>query len=88
MVCWAGEIMAKIGDIGGVCWVCGEGLRYYKDKFSVEKVRFLPERYWGARAVNCLKLGLEAAARGEFVDAAELKPIYLRRADAVKKKGL
>ena len=57
----------------------GEGLLYYKDAFSAEKVTFLEEKYWMPQAKNVHKLGYQKALLRQFADPVTLSPIYLRQ---------
>jgi len=72
------DFIKTYGDTGPM-WLLGEGLVYYKGKFTAESVRFLDEKYWNPRATNVHKLGWQKVLRGEFADVISLQPKYLRR---------
>ena len=57
----------------------GEGLLYYKNAFSAEKVIFLDEKCWEPQAKNVHKLGYQKALLGQFENPVTLSPIYLRQ---------
>lgn len=59
----------------------GEGLVFYKDKFTVPGIRVLDEKYWNPSAANVHLLGLQKALRDEFADPLTLVPNYLRGPD-------
>lgn len=67
-------------------WLLGEGLVYYKDKFTTDGIKFVDEKYWPPRASNIHRLGFELARRGRFADPLTLQPKYLRRPDIKIKK--
>jgi tRNA threonylcarbamoyladenosine biosynthesis protein TsaB len=64
----------------------GEGLVYYKDKFTKPNVRVLDERFWNPSAVNIHRLGWQKALRGQFADPLTLTPNYLRGPDVKVKQ--
>ena len=63
----------------------GEGLVYYREKFSNEKTFILPEDFWPACAQNVLKAGWQKVLAGEFANPDTLLPFYIRRPEAVEK---
>jgi tRNA threonylcarbamoyladenosine biosynthesis protein TsaB len=67
-------------------WLLGDGLLYYKDRFSAEGIRFLDEKYWSPRARNVHLLGWQKALAGQFADPLTLQPAYLRKPDVTRKK--
>lgn len=69
-------------------WMLGEGLVFYKDDFACENVKFLPEKYWPARAKNVYLIGQQLSKQNVLTDPAKLVPFYLRGPDAKPKKGL
>ena len=83
----ASEFVAEYGNNEQI-WLLGEGLVYYKDDFAGKNINFLPEEYWPGRAKNVFKVGQRKSALGEFTDAADLTPFYLRGPNATPKKGL
>jgi tRNA threonylcarbamoyladenosine biosynthesis protein TsaB len=62
-------------------WLLGEGLVYYRDKFAVEGVRFLPEDYWNPRASKVHLLGWQKSRRREYEDPLAFAPAYIARPD-------
>jgi tRNA threonylcarbamoyl adenosine modification protein YeaZ len=65
----------------------GEGLVFYKDKFSHNNVRVLDEKYWNPSAANVHRLGWQLACSNRFADPLMLTPNYIRGPD-VKVKQL
>lgn len=59
-------------------WLLGEGLVYYKDKFTAEGIQFFPESCWYPEAGKVHLLGWKKAQAGEFSEALGLQPAYLR----------
>jgi len=59
----------------------GEGLVFYKDKFSNASVRILDEKFWNPSAANVYRLGWEKAKLGDFADPLTLTPNYIRGPD-------
>jgi len=69
----------------------GEGLVFYKDKFSNAalrgvplggpEVRILDEKFWNPSAAGIFRLGLQKAQKNEFADPLTLIPNYLRGPD-------
>jgi tRNA threonylcarbamoyladenosine biosynthesis protein TsaB len=64
----------------------GEGLVFYKDKFTGNNVRILDEKYWNPSASSVYRLGLQKARRGEFSDPLTLTPNYIRGPDVKAKQ--
>jgi len=83
----AAEFVSEFGNNDKI-WLLGEGLVYYKEDFAGENINFLPEEYWAGRAKNVFKVGQRKAKAGEFTDAVDLAPFYLRGPNAKPKKGL
>lgn len=79
------QLLERFEDRNKPIWLLGEGLVYYKDKFSTEGVRFLPENYWSPQASKVHLLGWKMASEGNFADPLTLEPIYLRRPEAEEK---
>jgi tRNA threonylcarbamoyladenosine biosynthesis protein TsaB len=77
----AGQFIENCGGKSQPVWLLGEGLVYHKDKFKVEGIRFLNERYWNPRAEKVHLLGWQKALAGQFADPLTLQPTYLRRPD-------
>lgn len=63
----------------------GEGLVYYAKKFEASFAAILDEQYWLPQAAGLLRVGQKLAAQGKFADAATLKPLYIRKPDAIEK---
>jgi tRNA threonylcarbamoyladenosine biosynthesis protein TsaB len=66
--------------------IVGEGLVFYKDKFTHENIRVLDEKLWNPSAVNVHKLGWESAKNGQFAEPLTLIPNYIRGPDVTVKK--
>lgn len=62
-------------------WLLGDGLLYYKDRFSADGIRFFEEKYWSPRASKVHLLGWQKALAGQFADPVTLRPNYLLRPD-------
>ncbi len=77
----AEEFLDRFAGCGKPIALIGEGLVYYKDKFSDPAVRFLDEKYWNPSAANIHSLGWQMAQRGQFTDPLTLTPNYLRQPD-------
>ena len=67
-------------------WLLGDGLLYYKDRFSADGIRFLDQKHWSPRASNVHLLGWQKALAGQFADPLTLQPYYLRKPDVTIKK--
>jgi len=61
----------------------GEGLVFYRDKFTNPDISILDEKFWNPSAANVYKLGRESAKNGQFADPLALTPNYIRGPDAV-----
>jgi tRNA threonylcarbamoyladenosine biosynthesis protein TsaB len=83
----ADEFLGHFVDGGRPVALIGEGLVYYRDKFSNPKVRVLNENYWNPSAANIHRIGWKLARQGLFADPISLTPNYLRQPD-VKIKGI
>ncbi len=57
----------------------GEGLVYYADKFKAAGMEIIDEKYWWPQASHVHLLGWDKVTKGEFTDALELQPLYLRQ---------
>jgi len=68
-------------------YLLGEGLPYHADKIPAGDASVIcaAEETWRASASAVAKLGYAAAQRGEFVDAMQLTPIYIRMPEAQEK---
>jgi len=62
--------------------VLGEGVLYHRDAVAASGRRVLPESLFPPRAETVYRLGCESARRGEFVNARELIPVYIRPPEA------
>jgi tRNA threonylcarbamoyladenosine biosynthesis protein TsaB len=79
------EFAQKFGESNEPPWLLGEGLVYYEDQFRADGFNIINEEYWYPRAANLFFIGRKLAQQGKFVNAAALKPLYLREPDAVEK---
>ncbi len=61
-------------------YLLGEGLVYYRDRFTADNVVFLDEDIWVPQAAIVYQLGREKAQKNLFEDPFKLTPFYLRRA--------
>ena len=66
-------------------WLLGDGLVYYKDKFTADGVCYLDEEYWSPQANKVHLLGWQMALNGQFTDPLKLTPKYLRQPDVTLK---
>jgi tRNA threonylcarbamoyl adenosine modification protein YeaZ len=64
----------------------GEGLVFYKDKFTNPNVSFLEEKFWNPSAANVHKLGWQLALQNQFADPLTLTPNYIRGPDVTVKQ--
>ena len=83
----SGEFVERFGCKERRIRLLGEGLVYYKDDFECEGIEFFDEKKWWPSAKKVHSLGWEKAQRGEFSDALDLQPLYLRRPELGKKKS-
>ncbi|MFT5095907.1 MAG: tRNA A37 threonylcarbamoyladenosine modification protein TsaB [Porticoccaceae bacterium] len=65
--------------------VSGPGLVKVADDLS-QSVHQLPEAMWTPRAANVAAIAERLAADGQFADAFELEPFYLRKSSAEEKR--
>jgi tRNA threonylcarbamoyladenosine biosynthesis protein TsaB len=77
----AEEFLDRFAGCGKPIALIGEGLVYYKDKFSDPAVRLLGEKYWNPSAANVHRLGWHKAQLSDFADPLTLTPNYLRQPD-------
>lgn len=78
------EFTDRFGGEKEPVWLLGEGLQYYKDDFEGDSVRIMDEICWPAKAAGVYKIGRKMALAGEFIEAGQLVPFYLRRPEAVE----
>lgn len=64
----------------------GDGLFYHRDRFNIDRIAILPERYWSPRAANVHRLGYQKALAGRFADPLALTPFYLRGPEVTLRK--
>jgi tRNA threonylcarbamoyladenosine biosynthesis protein TsaB len=83
----ADEFLDRFAGCGKRVALLGEGLVYYKDKFSDSAVRLLDEKYWNPSAGKVYELGWQKAQKGEFADPVALIPNYLRQPDVKLKNA-
>jgi len=82
----ATQFIEKFARSDKPIWLLGDGLLYYKDRFSAQGIRFLDEKYWSPRASKVHLLGWQKALAGQFADPLTLQPLYLRKPDVTIKK--
>lgn len=81
----ATDFVERFGGSDEPIWLLGEGLLYYAEQFRTEGTNVMEEDYWYPNACSLYFIGRKLAQAGNFVDAAALKPFYLREPDAVEK---
>ncbi len=64
----------------------GEGLVFYKDKFTHKNIRVLDEKFWNPSAANIHRLGRQLALQRQFADPLTLTPNYIRGPDVTIKR--
>jgi tRNA threonylcarbamoyladenosine biosynthesis protein TsaB len=64
----------------------GEGLVFYKDKFTHKNTRVLDEKFWNPSAANIYRLGRQLALQNQFADPLTLIPNYIRGPDVTVKQ--
>jgi tRNA A37 threonylcarbamoyladenosine modification protein TsaB len=77
----AAQFVERFARIDKQICLLGDGLLYYKDRFSAKGIRFLDEKYWSPRANKVHLLGWQKALAGQFADHLTLTPNYLLRPD-------
>ncbi|MFA5422653.1 MAG: tRNA (adenosine(37)-N6)-threonylcarbamoyltransferase complex dimerization subunit type 1 TsaB [Phycisphaerae bacterium] len=75
----AEQIVEGFADTKRSTALLGEGLVYHADKFKTNGIIITDQKYWWPAAANVHRLGWEKAIKGEFTNAAELQPLYLRQ---------
>jgi len=80
----AEEFLAQFTD--KPIMLTGEGLVFYKDKFTHKNIRVLDEKFWNPSAANVHRLGWHKAQNGEFADPLTLTPNYIRGPDVTIKQ--
>ncbi len=75
----AEQFLERFAHSQPVTALLGEGLVYYADKFRAPGIDIIDQRYWWPKASNVHLLGWDKATKGEFTDAPELQPLYLRQ---------
>jgi len=83
----AEEFLDRFAGCGRPIALIGEGLVYYRDKFSDPAVRFLDEKYWNPHAEKVHELGWPMAQKTQFANPIVLTPKYLRQPDAKLKNA-
>ena len=83
----AEQFLTEFGRKEKPLWLLGDGLVYYRDKFTAEGVRFFDEQHWSPRAGKVHLLGRQMALKGQFADPVTLTPNYLRRPDVKIKRS-
>jgi tRNA threonylcarbamoyladenosine biosynthesis protein TsaB len=82
----AEEFLDRFAGCGKPIALIGEGLVYYKDKFSDPAVQFLDEKYWNPSATNIHRLGWQLALQNQFANPLTLTPNYIRGPDVTIKR--
>jgi len=82
----ATEFLEQFAEAEKPIWLLGEGLVYYKDKFSADGINFTDNQYWYPKASNIHKIGLKLANENRFADPLTLSPNYLRTTEIKVKK--
>jgi len=59
--------------------VLGEGIPRHREAIESAGADILPESFWPGRAENVFAVGVEMAVAGEYTEARELVPLYIRR---------
>ena len=85
MVISSDDFLEKYADPEKTLHLLGEGLLYYKERFSAEGIDFLPEKHWYPSAAHLFRLAYPDARAGLFADPLTLTPNYLRDPDAKPK---
>jgi tRNA threonylcarbamoyladenosine biosynthesis protein TsaB len=80
----AEEFLARFAD--KPISLIGEGLVFYKDKFTHKNISVLDEKFWNPSAANVHKLGRQLAQQNQFVDPLTLIPNYIRGPDVTVKQ--
>jgi tRNA threonylcarbamoyladenosine biosynthesis protein TsaB len=80
----AEEFLARFSD--RPIMLAGEGLVFYKDKFTHKNICVLDEKFWNPSAVNIHKLGRQLALQNQLSDPLTLTPNYIRGPDAIVKQ--
>jgi tRNA threonylcarbamoyl adenosine modification protein YeaZ len=81
----AREIIDRFAGTGPL-GLLGDGLCYHRADFETDRTIVLPERYWGPRAANVWRLGVQKAQAGRFDDPLTLTPFYLRGPEVTLRK--
>ena len=74
----AKEFKDKFANTDAPIWLLGEGLVYYKDKFTADGIYFFDQKYWAPSARKVHLLGRHLARTNQFADPLTLTPTYLR----------
>lgn len=80
------EFKEQFADSANPIFLLGEGLVFYKDKFTADGVEFLDEEFWTPTAANVHLLGFELASKGQFAEPLSLVPKYIQQPDIKIKK--
>jgi len=81
------ELLSLITKDGIPVGLLGEGLVYYADKFAAPLTTLIDPTYWSATARGVYAVGQRMAAQNQFSDRYALVPAYIRKPDAVEKRG-
>lgn len=69
----------------GNCAVVGEGLLYHRELFQTAGIQIIPDAYWPASARAVLKAAYEKYCSGQFDNAFQLVPYYIRPPEITEK---
>ncbi len=82
------ELLALINKDNIPTALLGEGLVYYADKFKNPLTTLLEPSFWTANARGVYTVGLKMAEKHLYSDINTLIPTYIRKPDAIEKRGL
>lgn len=77
----ADDFLGRFADPANPITILGEGLYYYKNKFTHPAVTIAHHPLWIPSAKGIYNLGRELAKQGSFVDPLALTPKYMQRPD-------
>jgi len=65
--------------------VLGEGIDYHSEAIEKSGATVLDKSLWPGRAENVYHVGITMANAGQYTDAGDLLPLYIRRPEAEEK---
>jgi tRNA threonylcarbamoyladenosine biosynthesis protein TsaB len=77
------EFVEKVNAVGLPKMIFGDGIKAYGDYFSPEEIA--PEEIRLQTAASAAKLAMDLYRQGEVLHYEELKPDYMRKAEAERK---